>query len=353
MKRIVALAAAATVGAALVLPSAALGASPTRHQAVAVAPPRVVTSFPAGHAFGSFAESLAVARDGSLYASVTIWQADTSNIGRLYRITPDGRMRQVGPDLPVGILSGLAFGPDGYLYAGEIAFAPSDEPAGVLRFGLDGSVSRAVTLPFGTFPNGLAFHGGALYISDSTSGAIWKAVPRAGRAESLDTPWLQDPSLGVVTETGWEGVNGIAFRGNALYAVNADAGTVVRIPIARSGMPGTPATFVQPDTDLRGADGVAFDQDGGLWIAINHADDPEGASRPVGALVRVDRLGHPTVIANNPGWLEYPTQPAFGYSGSARSTLYVLNGALNPLSFEPGVPSLVALKVDVRGVPLP
>ncbi|HEY5629098.1 MAG TPA: hypothetical protein VIR16_06270, partial [Candidatus Limnocylindrales bacterium] len=69
MQRIVALAAAATVGAALVLPSVALGASPARHQAVAVAPPRVVTSFPAGYAFGSFAESLAVARDGSLYAS--------------------------------------------------------------------------------------------------------------------------------------------------------------------------------------------------------------------------------------------------------------------------------------------
>lgn len=326
---------------ALAAPPAAQASAPRPH-AVAPPTPRVIATFPADGEFGSFAESLAVARDGSLYASVTVWKDATSNVGKLYRISPNGRMHQIGPDLRVGILSGLAFGPDGYLYAGEIAFGPLDEPAGVLRFGLDGSVSRVVNLPEGTFPNGLAFRGGDLYIADSWSGAIWRAHPRAGHVETLATPWLQDPSLGVVTEGGWEGVNGIAFRGSTLYAVNADAGTVVRIPLQRNGSAGTPTVFVQASGELVGADGVAFDTAGGLWVAVNHGDEPAG-----GALIRVDSTGHLTVVASDPGWLDYPVQPVFG-RGAAGPWLYVLNGSLNP-----GTPNLIALKVVVRGAQLP
>lgn len=303
--------------------------------------PRIVATFPPGDVFGSFAESLAAAPDGSLYATVTIWHDATSNTGRLYRISVDGRMRQVGPDLDVGILSGLAFGQDGGIYAGAIAFAPTDEPAGVLRYGPDGKVSRVVTLPEGAFPNGLAFHGGALYISDSWNGAIWKTVPRRGHSETLDTPWLVDPTLGVVTEGGWAGVNGIAFLGNTLYAVNADAGSVVRIPVNRDGSAGAPALFVQPQAGLVGADGIAFDADGGLWIAVNHGDEFAG-----GALAVAGRDGRVRMVADDPGWLDYPVQPAFGVGATAQ-TLYVLNGSLNP-----GTPNLIALKAGVRGVAL-
>ena len=340
MKRCVFLLTAIALAIGMIAPSSVAAAGPATDGSTKNLHPRVIATFPTGYEFNSFAESLAVAPGGELYATVTIWKDGTSDVGKLYRIGPGGRMRQVGPDLAVGILSGLAFDDRGYLYAGVIAFGPGDEPAGVLRFAPDGSVTRAVTLPEGTFPNGLAFHDGALYIADSGFGAIWKAYPAMGRIATLTEPWIEDPTL---APTGGLGVNGIAFRGGALYGVNADTGAVVRIPVNRNGGAGRPSLVVAPNADMIGADGVAFDVDGGLWVAINHGDETVG-----GALVRVGPYGHPTVVANDPGWLDYPAQPAFGVTQATRTTLYVVNGSLNT-----GNCNVIALNVGVAGAPLP
>ena len=52
-------------------------------------------------------------------------------------------------------------------------------------------------------------------------------------------------------------------------------------------------------------------------------------------------------MANDPVWLDYPSQPAFGTNGRARSTLYVLNGSLND-----GNCNVIAIDAGVRGQPL-
>ena len=304
--------------------------------------PRVVATFPTGYEFDSFAESAAIDRDGNIYATVTIWKAETWNVGQVWKITPDGRMRQLGPNLDVGILSGLAFDGDGNLYAGQITFDTNGVPSGVLRIDPSGRATPVVTLPSGTFPNGLAFRDGDLYVSDSWNGAIWRTHPRGHGNVNLSTPWVKDPLLAVASSTGWEGVNGIAFQGDALYAVNADTGGVVRIPVRRDGSPGKPS-LVASDAALVGADGIAFDADGGLWIASNHGDVPAG-----GAIVRMSRSGQLKVVASDPGWLDYPSQPAFGTRPGDRTTLYVVNGALNS-----GNCNVIALDVGVRGQPLP
>lgn len=108
------------------------------------------------------------------------------------------------------------------------------------------------------------------------------------------------------------------------------------------GTPGKPVVVVSPDARLVGSDGVAFDETGGLWIAVNHGDQL-GA----GALIRVDAAARLQVLASDPGWLDYPVQPAFG-RGTGSSSLYVLNGSLMP-----GIPNVIALKVGTRGVRLP
>jgi len=309
--------------------------------------PRIIATFPGGD-FGAFAESLAIDRAGNVYTAVTEWTAEGWNRGQVWKTTPAGRTTAFGPELDVGILTGLAFDDDGRLYAGLVTW---DDPAllpaiapGVLRIGAHGA-TRVLTLPSGefgvaSFPNGLAFHDGSLYVSDSIRGVIWRTRPHGTRTAVPSAPWYQDARLAPSVD--WEGINGIAFKGDVLHAVVADTGLVVRVPVRPRGAPGV-LTVLADDPALRYADGVAFDARGGLWVAVNPLPETSG-----GSLVRVTPWGAVRTVAHNPGWLNYPTQPAFGTTPGGRHTLYVANGALN----EPEA-NVIRLRVWVRGAMLP
>ena len=329
----------AAAGTLLALTAAGPAAVAARDEPLA---PRVVTTFPGGYVYGSFAESLAVGPQGEMYATVTIWTDREWNVGQVWRIEPDGRMRQLGADLQVGILTGLALDRDGSLFVGLVTFDIAGVRSGVLRFDTTGTATRAVTLPAGTFPNGLALDDGHLYVSDSFNGAVWRAERGVVGNQRLTHPWLRDATLSVASADGWEGVNGIAFWGTTLYAVNADTGCVVKVPLSRNGRPGDPSV-AGGDPALVGADGIAFDAQGSLWIAVNHGDLPVG-----GALARMDASGSVRVMASDPGWLDYPSQPAFDTRTGHLTSLYILNGSLNT-----GNPNLIALRVGVAGQPLP
>ena len=95
------------------------------------------------------------------------------------------------------------------------------------------------------------------------------------------------------------------------------------------------------------ADGIAFDLLGRLWVVTNGSD-----ATPSGGLYRVSPTGAVTEIANDPGWLDYPTMPVFGRTLSSAFRLYVLNGAFNNFDPKGKGPSIVALKVAVPGLPL-
>lgn len=304
--------------------------------------PRVVATFPIGYDYGSFAESVAIDRAGNLFVSVTIWTDGEWNRGQLWKISPNGRMQQLGPDLDVGILTGLALDRDGSLYAGLVTFDVGGVRSGILRFDAAGGATRVATMHPGTFPNGLAIHDGYLYVSDSYKGMVWRAELGRPDDQLLLKPWLKDPTLAVASAEGWEGVNGIAFWGDTLYAVNADTGNVVRVPVRANGAPDAPV-IAAGDPALVGADGIAFDEEGGLWIVVNHGDEDAG-----GALLRMSPTGNLRVVANDPGWLDYPSQPAFGNRRGDATTLYVVNG-----SFNTGNCNVIALNVGVRGQPLP
>ena len=298
--------------------SAASAAPPT-----AKAAPRIVCEFVPGDG-GSFAESLVLGARGDLFASVTDWMPDgVADVGRIWRIHA-GALQRFGPELDAGggLLTGLATDDEGNLYVGDATFGYDTAP-GVFRIDPAGSLTRVLTLPDWTFPNGLTFHAGYLYVSDST-GAIWRTRPGVG-GEVQSTPWLADPSL--APSVGWEGVNGITFAGNTLYAVNADTGTVLRLPLLGDGAPGPISTLIS-DPALVTADGIALDPDGTLWIAVNHESG--------GALATVDRHGTLRVVANDPTWLDYPSQPVFGPGRSP--ILYVENGSLAN-----GTPDVIAL----------
>jgi sugar lactone lactonase YvrE len=312
---------------ALVVPAggaAAQGAS--RPQA------RVVTAWPFNPPLGSFAESMALGRDGNLYVSLTVW-GNKTDTARLFKVSPStGARVPFGPAIDVGqgLLTGVAFDRSGRLYVAAATFS-SVVPPGVLRVDSDGHVTRVATLPADSFPNGLAFRQGRLYVTDSALGAIWRVDPR--RHARLSTPWLVDRRL---APAGNLGANGIAVRRGELYVAVSDTGRIVRIAVRGDGLPGAVGTVVKRKL-LVTADGIAFSASGRLWITTNGPTS--------GRLLRLTPAGSLVVVVNQPRWFDYPTQPVLAAAANTRGDLFVANG-----SFNDGKPSIVALHLGVRGV---
>jgi sugar lactone lactonase YvrE len=281
--------------------------------------PQVVTTF----ARAAFPESLAVDGGGNLFVTLGF-------SGQVVKVSTDGRQTPIA-ELPVGngLLTGLAFDASGRLYVAAATF--SDDPApGVFRVNADRSVTRVLTLPADSFPNGLAFHNGVLYVSDSDLGTIWQATNGTTNA----TAWYHDPLLSPTRKIG---ANGIAFWRDSLYVAVADAGRIIRIPLGVGGTSGT-ATVVTEQQLLSSADGIAFDVAGNLYIAVNDTNRLYRLA-PDGALAR---------LADRSDGLSYPTMPAFGTTRTTRTTLYLTNGALAN-----GTPDIQMFDTGVRGLPLP
>jgi sugar lactone lactonase YvrE len=326
--RLMALASSALLIFALSAPPPLVAA--TRARGGSSLTPQVVATFPTG-VNGAFAESLAVDRYGRLYASVTTWAPDFgcpgANTGQIWRIAPDGTKSPFGPSFTVScILSGLAFDDAGNLYAGVATF-DENAPPWIARFAPDGTMTKVASLGNAIFPNGLAFKGGYLYVSDPIAGAIWRFQPRTGVIATPSEPWLSDQVLAPVSALG---VDGITFKGNTLYGINYDAGTLFTVPLV-NGAPG-PVSVLVTDPNLVTGDGVVFDENGTLWVAVN-----------TGAIVTVGRDTSVSVLAIPANSLDYPTQAVFG-TGNNRTTLFVTNG-----SFDLGTPNLIAIDIGPRG----
>ncbi len=342
--------------AALALALLATGATAASASGGWTTAPRGLVTFPAGD-FGAFAEGMAADRYGNLWVSLTTWGLydDTvdpplmeSNIGQLWRVSPGGKAMVKGTiDLtPYGMLVGVA-AHEGRVYVGLLG--AEGLSTGVYRLEASGKLRQVVALPEGSFPNGLAFHRDRLYITDSGAGAVWRSRIGAG-VKTLTEPWLrhellapgdpeQDPSLHGL------GANGIAFRGDRLFVSVSDFGRVVRVAFKADGSAGTPRVIAE-DAKLKTADGIAFDLYGGLWITANAGTTaPEG---PRGALYRLTPCAGQWTIADDPGWLNYPTQPVFGTTAYTRRTLYVENGDFNAVS----APDVQALRVGIPGLPV-
>ena len=345
----------------LVLALLACGAAAAGAAGLAAHAPRTVTHFSPGH-YGSFAEGMAADSHGNLWVSVTTWglyddsvnpPVVTSDTGKIWRVTPAGhKTLKASMDLtPNGFLLGVAVQDDQVYVALYDGGAGGISP-GVYRLGSHGKLSQVVKLPEGAWPNGIAFHGSALYITDSGAGAVWRATLGA-RKVTLHKPWLTsrllkpgDPEadasvMGI-------GVNGIAFRGDRLYVSVADYGRVVRVPIGHDGSAGKPVVVVKKAA-LKTADGIAFDARGGLWITTDSGTT--GAS-PSGGLYRLTPKGALQTKADDPGWLNYPTTPVFGTAKGDTGTLFVENGAFYGASGDGTAPDIRALHVGIPGLPL-
>ena len=286
---------------------------------------------------GELPEGLAVDKRGAIYLTMPF-------IGELRRVAPDGSETVVA-QLPIGNgpgALGLAVSAPGDLYAGVATSDPATQ--GVYRVTPDGVVSRVPGSEAIDFANGLAFGDrGTLYVTDSIAGEVWR-IPRDGPAEL----WVADPLLegdGSAPLPFPVGANGIAYHHRTVYVTNTELGSIVAIPVLPDGTADEPRLVVQ-DAALGGADGVAIDVHGNLYVAVIAQS----------TIVRVTPDGSTIdVLADSADHLDYPSSVAFGSGRGARTTLYAVNFSAGPIFGDVRTwgPRLLAVEAGVPGLPQP
>ena len=106
---------------------------------------------------------------------------------------------------------------------------------------------------------------GNLYVSDSFGGKVFKIVLPAGPVTTFVSHDLLAPGSHGFPPFG---ANGLAFNaaGTHLFIANTADDRILRYEIATA----TLSTFAE---SINGADGIAFDHHGRLWVAANQADE--------------------------------------------------------------------------------
>lgn len=310
----------------------------TASAALAASPVAVLKSF--DPALGQLPESITADDAGNLYFSMA---------GALQKYTTDHRLVTVS-QLPIpveqgAVALGVKVGPDGYVYVASASFNPALSASAVWRVSpADGEASLFASLPQESIPNDLVFdRQGNLYLTDSSQGQIWK-IDSDGNAEV----WFAHPLLLGNPQAPIAGsplgANGIAFDRfrRYLYVVNTDYGRIVRIGF-RHGQPKGIEVVTSSDL-LVGADGIAFDALGDLYVAVNAAD----------RVAVVSPLGPVFVLATGAP-LDAPSSLVFGAGRFDRHALYITNFAiLRANGAKPGTPqpSLAVMPVLIPGLEL-
>lgn len=289
---------------------------------------------------GELPEGLAFDHQGNAFVTL-------APRGEVREVAPDGTQRTVAQVSPPGQgfgPLGLAFNRWGELFVAVATLDP--QTGGVYEIAHDGTARRIPGSEQIGLPNGLAFGpDGSLFATDSLNGVIWRLDVGHHNGGGSTTPWLKDALLAGNGSLGLGvplGANGIALRGRSLYVSVTEPGRIVRVPIAWDGRSGAPQVVAE-GPQFVGADGIQFDVAGGLYIAVNGQN----------MLVRLAPDGGVTTIATAADGLDAPASPAFGTRWGDRRTLYVTNfafGHANPADAHPGV---LSFDVGIPGAPLP
>jgi len=231
-----------------------------------------------------------------------------------------------------GFMTGLTFGADGMLYAALVSFDPSVQP-GIYRLPAAGGQGTLFAKDANMiFPNGLVFDAaGALFVTDSAAGAIYKIDPTGAVATWGSSPLLTgDRNACGGSGNGFDiGANGLVVRDNTFYATNTDKGAIVSFAIQADGTAGPGELTAGPDcATFSGADGITKDSDGNLIIAINRQNK----------IIRLARSGAIALVAGGDA-VDFPA--SLDWNGS---TLIATNFALaNASSGKPAHPGLLGI----------
>ncbi|WP_340384375.1 hypothetical protein U5640_41435 [Streptomyces sp. SS7] len=283
---------AVTLALGLLATTPAAGGEPS------VSDPRVIAHFDL--AKGQTPENIALEPDGS--ADLTFFFAR-----KIVNVTRAGATRTLAtlpavadPDTPVvtaAVVTGIARAADGTLY---VNYATGTRRTGIWRLARGGGAPRQIAeLPADGFPNGLALdeRRGVLYAADSVLGTVWR-VPVGGGSR---TAWATGAALapGTGADASGFGANGLRFHHGAVWVSNSDAGTLLRIPVREDGSAGPVGTRA---TGLTGIDDFGFvdrHRDTVLAALLGSSEvvrvAPDGGRSVV--LTAADGLSNPTAVA--------------------------------------------------------
>jgi len=225
-------------------------------------------------------EGIAVDPQGNVYAS-SLNIAATSGPANICVLDRSGVLVDVISVAPVagGVakLLGMLFVPGEGLYVGDIGGGR------VLRIDVGTHAATTIATGFGA-PNAFARdHAGNIWVSDSFPGTVTKIAPD-GATTTFAYPVELAPRAG---ETPGFGANGLAFDRNErylyvaetsrdeIYRIRYDGGSLGSIELFARGTAGGA---------LDGADGIAFDVRGNLYVCSNQSDEIAVLS-PAGAVV--------------------------------------------------------------------
>jgi DNA-binding beta-propeller fold protein YncE len=167
------------------------------------------------------------------------------------------RIQRVAADLNSGAIEDVATIPGIGAPLPRTAGNP-DGSSDTITFGSGARVPNAMT--FDSHEN--------LYVSDSFQGAIFKITnPQACAPSCIVQEVSHDPLLATAGFPPF-GANGIAFNKeeSALFVANTGDDRVLRLDMATLEV----SVFAE---SINGADGIAFDKQGLLWVAANQADE--------------------------------------------------------------------------------
>jgi len=253
---------------------------------------RTVATF--DFAAGGQPESVTVNPDGSM--TISLLGFLSGQPPRLLRISPSGQRTVLATGLAGEAIGGNVRGHDGAIYYNVLSTDPSR--SGIWRLLPGGSPERIGALPAGAFLNGLTItaDGRTLYSTDSLAGTIWTVPTTGGPVKA----WLVDPALAPAQSgPGHFGANGVEFHDGAVWVSNTDRGTLLRVPVTATDAPG-PIEVVAGD--LAGVDDFEFLSDCSdvAFVALNGPNEiavvyPDGRSKIV--LTVADGLDSPTDTA--------------------------------------------------------
>jgi sugar lactone lactonase YvrE len=244
---------------------------------------------------------------------------------------------------PAGVVAllGLLFEPPHTLFAVDIADGGGTNGR---LISIDTITGNVTTLAGGfSFPNAIAEDGHEnLYVSDSVQGTITRVAQDGSHRALWSASSLLLPGADASPPLGANGVAFDAFFHN-LYVANTGNDEIIRIPVLANGNAGTAQVFADGATinqaqnttnALDGADGIAFDTAGNLYVASNQNNEIQVLS-PAGRLAA--RYTNAT--------LDFPASLVF-----RGNQLFFTNASL----FDGGAGSaILVLQTLLPGAPLP